>query len=146
MLLILGVFVFRTHYWLWHVAPGRNDIRWPFKLKPTMTKLYQYYDALQWKPMVDDILMKHGFGRDVTKLIMDYVDSIEIPDAADVEEKELCSLAAIASTNQLSQLIMRTHAADLDHRTRKQYEDAFDALDLGKDGLLDDFELAISRI
>merc|ERR1712048_1440398 len=62
VLLILGVFVFRTHYWLWHVAPGRNDIRWPFKLKPTMTKLYQYYDALQWKPMVDDILMKHGFG------------------------------------------------------------------------------------
>merc|ERR1719295_1571387 len=69
---------------------------------------------------------------------------MELPEPANVEEKELCNLGAIATGNALSQLIVRTHAADLDAATRRKYEDAFDALDVGNDGILDDFELAIT--
>merc|ERR1712062_436228 len=39
MILILGIFVFRTHYWLWHVAPGQWTV-WPKDLSPFLRRMY----------------------------------------------------------------------------------------------------------
>jgi len=56
-------------------------------------------------------------------------------------EEVLYSLATFGTANQLKQLIVKTVAANLDRKHRKEYETQFGALDLQNDGVLDAEEL-----
>merc|ERR1712154_671950 len=46
-ILILGIFVFRTHRWLWHVAPGSSYVRFPSDLKNAKREMVNFYDGVQ---------------------------------------------------------------------------------------------------
>jgi len=61
---------------------------------------------------------------------------------ADIGEEVLHSLATFGTSNQLKQLIVKTVAANLDRKHRKEYESQFQMLDLENDGVLDWNELA----
>jgi len=61
---------------------------------------------------------------------------------SDIGEDVLHSLATFGTANQLKQLIVKTVAANLDRKHRKEYESQFMMLDLENDGQLDWSELA----
>ena len=77
MILFLGIFVYRTHLWLWHVLPGmdKNDYSWPEELNSYLKKLYSFYDAVQWDPVVREIVMKE-LGPDIGLIVWDYVEAM----------------------------------------------------------------------
>lgn len=56
-------------------------------------------------------------------------------------EEVLFNLATFGTANQLKQLIVKTVAANLDRKHRKEYETQFGNLDLKTDGVLDSEEL-----
>jgi len=62
-------------------------------------------------------------------------------DVSALTEDILLNLATYGTSNQLKQLIVRTVAANLDRKHRKEYEEQFISLDLQNDGKLDSEEL-----
>ena len=78
MILILGFFVFRTHWWLWHVNPGfrEYDQIWPKDLNPFLTKMYSFYDSVQWEPVARRIVLKQ-LGPDIGPIVMYYVEAMD---------------------------------------------------------------------
>ena len=77
MVLVLGISVFRTHHWLWHVVPGIeiNANKWDSDMTPFLKRMYSFYDSVQWMPVVTDIVVNE-FGTDIGPIIMDYVKAM----------------------------------------------------------------------
>ena len=82
MLLIVGIFVFRIHFWLWHIEPGRVSVYWESyddgKLVQNMNGFYQ---KISWYPAIKDIIIKK-FGIDIANIVLLYYNQIDINDAA----------------------------------------------------------------
>eukprot|EP01083_Nonionella_stella_P014134 39776_1 len=72
ILFILGLFVFRTHRWLWHVAPSEFPVRLGEDLIPFFKRCYMMYDSIQWLPVTREIVLRK-FGKDIGPIIIDYV-------------------------------------------------------------------------
>ncbi len=73
VLLVLGVFVCRTHRWLWHVAPGVTEVnKWRDDVIPFLKKCYSFYDSIQWLPVTKQIVFER-FGADIGDIIIAYL-------------------------------------------------------------------------
>ena len=77
IIFIFSVFVFQTHIWLWHILPGVESyhMKWESNFNPFLTKMYSFYDSIQWAPITKQILTQK-FGQDIGNLIMDYVKAL----------------------------------------------------------------------
>ena len=78
---IFSYFVFRIHFWLWHILPGKSDVTkeivWGInhdktELNRFLTTTYKYYDQVQWLPLVSKILIDL-FGSDIGNIVVDYL-------------------------------------------------------------------------
>ena len=83
LIVVLGMFVCRTHLWLWHVLPGEKEwnMSWPEDLNPFLKRTYAFYDSVQWLPVTREIVLKH-FGTDIGQIVMIYVAAMNELDEA----------------------------------------------------------------
>ena len=80
IIFILGIFVYRTHLWLWHIIPGYDDYEMNWKsdnFNPFLRAMFGFYDSIQWLPITKDILAQN-LGDDIANVIIYYVKAIEI--------------------------------------------------------------------
>lgn len=78
VIFVLGIFVYRMHKWLWHVAPGtmRWNMQWTDDTNAFLHRMYAFYDAVQWLPVVRTIVLR-SFGPDIGPIVMIYVKAIQ---------------------------------------------------------------------
>jgi len=80
MIFILGIFVFRIHWWLWHVMPGSYMVGYQCDPNPKSFegRIRSAYISLQW-PVVR--ILANAFGDDIGLLIFEYyVQAIKFAD------------------------------------------------------------------
>merc|ERR1739842_134165 len=79
IILVLGIFVYRTHHWMWHVLPGfrKPHHTWPDDLNPLVKGMYAFYDNIQWIPVVRRIVLKE-LGPDIGLIVMEYVEAMTV--------------------------------------------------------------------
>merc|ERR1711941_182271 len=88
LILLLGIPIFRTHYFLWHILPGEWTNEWPSDLSTFKEKMYKFYDSARWTPVIEN-MMTTQLGSDIGVIVMDYVDSIELDESALEHERML---------------------------------------------------------
>ena len=76
LILILGIFVGRTHLWLWHVLPGEQRQTFSEDLNPMLQRVYAFYDEVQWAPIVKQIVIRR-LGPDIGLIVWDYVEAMK---------------------------------------------------------------------
>jgi len=144
--IIDGIFLFRSHWYLWHIAPGHSALRSPPEVIFRKEILQKSYDALLYIPTVRE-LIETQFGPDVAVLIMRYLKLLQevvVPQPANVQRDVFRVLGVFAESNLLKQYVVRSEAADLPHWKRTKFVSDFHILDLDNDGVLDEFELMIT--
>ena len=79
---IFAFFVFRTHFWLWHILPGQlknvHTITWKHDSNDKnkfFQNVYKYYDEIQWLPYARKIVVDK-FGQDIGGIIVDYLKAM----------------------------------------------------------------------
>ena len=84
IIFIFSYFVFRIHLWLWHIIPGKNDLKkeifWGMnhdrrELDGLLTTMYKYYDQVQWLPFASQIVID-TFGSDIGNIIVEYLKAM----------------------------------------------------------------------
>ena len=78
LLFTLGIHVFRIHWWIWHIHPGRTSVYWYQVSEPRlMEEVHAFYDEMCWYPVITEMMLNH-FGDDIGAIIMDYCQSFEL--------------------------------------------------------------------
>ena len=75
---IFGLFVFRTHLWLWHILPGKRNWQMGWNnidTKKVLEETYKYYDEIQWLPFATQIVLQR-FGKDIGGIVVDYLKAM----------------------------------------------------------------------
>ena len=85
VLFILAIIVYREHFYLWHLLPGKNI---PNSVTINTENLVKKYDELISVP-VRNVLLKKVYGPDIAKIIIYYCDIIEVDLKEIVETNEL---------------------------------------------------------
>ena len=76
ILVILGIKVFRTHWWLWHVNCGVMCTDWKrVKAEKLEQEIHIFYDDVYWYLAVERILFD-SLGQDIGAMIIMYCKSI----------------------------------------------------------------------
>ena len=70
--LLLGIKVFRIHFWLYHLEPGKRRCNWyDLTEQGVSMNANNWYQEVCWIPKVEIILINR-FGNDIGQIIMDY--------------------------------------------------------------------------
>ena len=78
LLLVLGGYIGRTQYLLWHIEPGCTWTCWSnIKGDELIAGANKFYDDVYWYPQVTQIVL-NSFGGDIGNIIMDYCKSFNI--------------------------------------------------------------------
>ena len=78
VLLVLGVMVCRTHWFLWHIYPGRNMLKLNASVEDrSMEMIIECHRTWTWDPIIGKYLSEL-YGDDVSQLIMFYCKNIEL--------------------------------------------------------------------
>ena len=78
LLLFLGVYVLRIHWWMWHISPGSFRVFWDdITSKQIMNQCNKFYDEVALLPEVNRIVLKI-FGDDIGNVVMYYLTNIEV--------------------------------------------------------------------
>eukprot|EP01083_Nonionella_stella_P034486 94381_1 len=75
VLLFLGVYVLRLHWWLWHICPG-VDLYSP-KVAQLKGKVHTFYNEMVWFPVTNEIVLR-CLGSDIGTIVMDYVKNMRL--------------------------------------------------------------------
>merc|ERR1712032_54401 len=82
LILLLGLPMFRSYHWLWHIIPGTEidstnwspsaeGSDWHRDIQQFWNRTYSFYDSVQWMPVVSDIVID-AMGADIGPIIMMY--------------------------------------------------------------------------
>eukprot|EP01083_Nonionella_stella_P235939 829138_1 len=78
VLLFLGVYVLRLHWWLWHISPGRDNVYFRrVQLSQLSHRVDKFYDDMVWFPKTNEIVLR-CLGCDIGKMVMDYVKCMKL--------------------------------------------------------------------
>ena len=80
--LVLGLFVFRQQFYMWHILPTSNHFQVPAGISASRdgkVSLLKEYEQIHIYPIVEK-LMSMTFPADIARVVLDYFECIQLDD------------------------------------------------------------------